>query len=979
MKKLATILCVSLTSAVLAEPATIVCPADAPANVKLATKEVRRYVYLRTGELATISENRTYANDRTYVSLAIDPALGAQEYRLKSDGRSLTISGGSDVAVLYGAYAFAEKLGVRFYLHGDVIPDAKIPFALPKLDETGNPIFNIRGIQPFHDFPEGPDWWNQDDYLAYVGQLAKMRMNFLGLHTYPEGGVGPEPLVWIGLPQDVNADGTVKFSYPSRWFNTASPGWGYAPMKTSEFTNGAALLFPEDAYGPEVHAGMMPRPATPEASNELFNRVGKQMGVVFAAAKKLGVKTCLGTETPLIVPKAVRDHLKQLGKDPADPKVVQELYEGMFKRISTICPADYYWLWTPEGWTWGGNNPDQFGKTTRDIQAALDAIKTTSSPFTLATSGWVLGPQHDRAALDAFLPKASPMSCINRNVGHDPVETAFANIQGRPKWAIPWMENDPNMVGYQPWAARMRADAVDAKRLGCTGLLGIHWRTKALAPNVAALAGAAWDQSWVPAGHDLSPVKPARSASVGGSCVSFTAPVAKTDHPAIYQSVRYDVSNYYLEIPSGTYTVTLEFNEPHYEAPGKRVFGAQIQGKTVIEKLDMFATLGRNQAYDVKVPEVQVTDGKLKIDFIRIVEFPCIAGIVIEGMTAASNQIAAAPFTRKINCGGPAIAGYEADLGSGSTAISTPARAMPVGEFYADFARAHFGDAVATEAGALMASLDGNGFRPNPADWHNGPGNLNTNSGFRGQAKAKGAIVAKFAALRPKVTGAGNLERFDYWLNTFQVSVDMYELAGIRGDLDAAVKKLNAEKEAAKKQPLAEAALKLRLELVQAWNFMMQTQVSIADTPGELGTIANLEQHSRITSAYLTGYDKAIADALGKPLPPEAKPGMEYNAPARLTVLTVRSSIAKGETLRLPIIALDKTQVKSVVVKIRPLGKGDWQTLAAKHLGRAVWQATLPAATDDFEYQVEAETANGKKLAWPPTAPQMNQTVVDTE
>ena len=29
----------------------IVCPADAPANVKLAAKEIRRYVYLRTGTL----------------------------------------------------------------------------------------------------------------------------------------------------------------------------------------------------------------------------------------------------------------------------------------------------------------------------------------------------------------------------------------------------------------------------------------------------------------------------------------------------------------------------------------------------------------------------------------------------------------------------------------------------------------------------------------------------------------------------------------------------------------------------------------------------------------------------------------------------------------------------------------------------------------------------------------------------------------
>ena len=36
---------------------TIVCPADASPRVKLAAKEVRRYVYLRTGELLPIAES----------------------------------------------------------------------------------------------------------------------------------------------------------------------------------------------------------------------------------------------------------------------------------------------------------------------------------------------------------------------------------------------------------------------------------------------------------------------------------------------------------------------------------------------------------------------------------------------------------------------------------------------------------------------------------------------------------------------------------------------------------------------------------------------------------------------------------------------------------------------------------------------------------------------------------------------------------
>jgi hypothetical protein len=39
----------------------------------------------------------------------------------------------------------------------------------------------------------------------------------------------------------------------------------------------------------------------------------------------------------------------------------------------------------------------------------------------------------------------------------------------------------------------------------------------------------------------------------------------------------------------------------------------------------------------------------------------------------------------------------------------------------------------------------------------------------------------------------------------------------------------------------------------------------------------------------------------------------------------------------------------------------------------------LLAAREDFEYRVEAETADGRRLQWPATAPQMNQTVVVEE
>jgi hypothetical protein len=974
------------TTVQAATTTTIVCPTGASFAEKLAAKEIRRYFYLRTGRLAEIATAKRPGDlvvvttkdspaDRDLVAVLGDiliqkkttiSGLSKEQYVIKSaerkdGGRVVLIIGGDPIGTLYGAYRFAEHLGVRFYLHGDTVPDEQIPPELPKLDEVGKPLFALRGIQPFHDFPEGPDWWNTDDYLAYVSQLAKMRMNFIGMHCYPQGGGGPEALVWIGAPNDIGAKGQVTFSYPAYWKNTAfQDAFNYAPMKTSEFSGGAALLFPSDDYGPDVMADLMPLPRTTAQCNELFNRVGKQMNRVFAAAKQVGVKTCVGTETPLTIPTKLRQHL-------AGAKDARTIYTGIFKRIAEACPVDYYWLWTPEGWTWSGNNPTQLEATTRDIQAALDALKDLGNPFTLATCGWVLGPAQDRAALDEFLPKSSPMSCINRIVGHDGVEPAFSNVIGRPKWAIPWMENDPEMVQPQPWAARMRYDAVDARRFGCTGLLGIHWRVKAMAFNVAALAAAAWDQSWVPPGFDTTPVKPSKGGegAVGGSVARFTAPVAGTTEQAVYQTVRYGLTGYNLSIPDGIYTVKLQFNEPHYAAAGKRVFGAKIQSKQVLEHLDIFAKVGQNRAIDLSYPNFAVNNGTLRIDFTQEVEHPCIAGIVITGKTKATNQLASERFTRKINCGGDKVADYEADRMSGGTAPAAPRdRAMPIEDFYIDFARANFGAAVAEPAGKVLAKIDGIHL-PEITGWQNGPGNLVVNGRPWSEVQKRFAFVDELAALRQQIQGAGNLQRFDYWLNTYRAMSAMSEVACARGKLDKAMNAKNYDE-----------ALAARVELGKLWTRLLALQTSIVSTPGEMGTIANLEQHTRRFSHFVDGHDAALATALGKALPPEVQPGKDYAGPATIIVPAVRSSVRQGESLTVKLIVLDKHPVSDIVIHVRALGRGDWQAVPAAHVARAVYTAQLPAAVDDFEYYV---TAGSQNLAWPATAPQLNQTVVVTQ
>ena len=321
--------------AVASEGLVIVPDAGGGFQGRLAAKEIARYVYLRLGALPKMASKLPVQGDA--IVLRREAGLEAEAFSIQTaqeNGRRVwTIAGGSALGELYGAYRLAEKLGVRFYLHGDVIPDTRLE-EMPEVNEKGAPLFAIRGILPFHDFPEGPDWWSGDDYLAYVSQLAKLRMNFLGLHCYPEGGVGPEALIWIGDQSDCDSQGRVRFSYPSFWANTAKEMWGCNPAKTSDFAGGASLLFAQDVYGNEAQAGLMPRPKTLQECNELFNRAGAMMGKVFAWAKSLGVKTCVGTETPLTIPAALKEHLKSRGKDPADGAVIGQMYEGIFARLA---------------------------------------------------------------------------------------------------------------------------------------------------------------------------------------------------------------------------------------------------------------------------------------------------------------------------------------------------------------------------------------------------------------------------------------------------------------------------------------------------------------------------------------------------------------------------------------------------------------------------------------------------------------------
>ena len=952
---------------------SIIISKDASALEELAAREVRRYLYLRTGGLVPVEPRDDAAEARGDAFVILEKsrfpafrtadlklrerveALGPEEYLLKSfphrKNAVLLVAGGDEIGTLYGAYRLAEKLGVRFGLHGDTIPDVRMELALPEIDEAGKPLFRLRGIHPFHDFPEGPDWWNVDDYKAVLGQLPKLRMNFFGLHTYPEGRPNAEPTVWIGLSEDVRPDGAVSFGYPSSYQNTLRGNWGYEAARTSDFHFGASELFESDAFGPEVMCGSMPAPKTPEESKAVFNRTAAMLREAFTLARRLGVKTCVGTELPLAIPTWVKKRLEERGLDPLSPTAIKEVYKGLFNRIRRAYPLDYYWLWTDENWTWSDADEKTVKAVVNDALTAVASAAEVRVPFALATCGWVLGPPGDRTLFDRLLPKDVAASCINREVGKAPVDPMFARISGRSKWAIPWLEDDPALTSPQLWAGRMRKDAVDALAYGCDGLLGIHWRTRALCPNIGALAAAGWSHE--PWGNSLSPIM--EEGPQNGVYVALTeAPISGTREEAVYRDIRDRVFGYRLKLPNGKYDVILKFCEGEIREKGRRVFDISIQGKKVAEKVDIFSRVGLHRALDLSFRGVAVDTGQLEINFTDRIHYPSIAGLVITGEG----------FSRKINCGGGPVGDFEADW------PETP-RYAPTSDFYEDWARCEFGPEVAEAAAAVFARIDGH--LPQPNIW-TGPGGLKPDPRPWDEVRRDYAFVDELAALEPRVVGKGNSVRFAYWLAAFSYMREMARLECLWAEFNSAFEALRKLSAAGTRADMAERTLlPVRLKMVACLKELYRHLLATVSSPGELGTVANWEQHLLPAIMHRPGAE--LRAAMGKELPPSAELPRDYDGPLRVIVPTVRGILSPGESLSLKVIILAKDRPAEAALYWRELGRGEYAALPLQNVARGVFKVVCPETDKDLEYYVRVKTET-EEIYFPATAPSINQTAV---
>lgn len=966
----------------------IILPNDTSRLLSFSAKEVQKYIYLRTKLFVPIQLGKTGNSFSKSIILREDNDLSAEEYSIEKDGNNLYINGGSDIAVLYGIYSYAELLGVRFALHGDVIPDEPFCGSLLQCEKkNGKPLFALRGLLPFHDFPEGPDLWNEDMYKLCMAQMVKMKMNFFSLHTYPH----VEPNVWIGLPEDTDEKGNVTYSYPTTLANTSRPGaWGYSAMDTRDYCCGASTLFKDSVYASPLVEGFLPWPKGQEQMNEVFNRTGALWDDAFSFGKQLGIRFCVGLETPLSIPKEVTERLKEKNIDPGSREAKQLLYKGIFSRIQKRHPLDYFWLWTPEGWTWGTPSKESIQSTVEDVRIARSVLSELGDPFGFGLSGWVLGPPNDTKLFDRHLPAGDFMSSLSRLVGQERIDLGYKELpDSRMKMPVLWLEDDPALTTPQFWAGRLRSDIAESYAAGCNGIVGNFWRTRSIAPNIIAMAEACWEQEdWNPDfGKPYHYVpESTNDIRIGGVGTNYYRHIKGTEDQYLYNTQRYDLEGFKVKVPNGNYKVTFLFSETKFDQPGQRVFHLKVQDSEVLRNIDVFKATGRDSTYTITSGMVKVDNYTLDIQFEPVVGPTFLSGFVIEGKTADVNQIKGTPYRRCIDVGGGLYKDFEADLSEQVGNKQQRSRDMSATSLYQDYACHEFGPEVGNRVAAIFESLDGTvgneghlGFRmPRPAAWITGPGVIQPNEIPWEEEAGKYAFIDSLYALRDQVRGKGNKARFDYWLNTFSCLRTMGELGCMRGLLDKRMKELSAQlSESAKCSFAEDKVLPLRIDLSRKWEQMIGYLMQTVYTSGELGTLINLESQTRKTYGFLTKYDQELEVACGKKLPTEIYLSETYSLSPRLIVLNERTVIGKGEVYKMEVTVLGTNHIDEVpVLMYRELGKGKFKakkmTLEKQH----IFSVQLPDSTEKtIEYYITMNV-DGKKLSYPASAPEVNSTWV---
>ena len=425
--------------------------------------------------------------------LRLEPRPEPEAYSIAAAAGQVILSGSTEQALLYAVFDFLERQGVFFGIDGPSYPlDLPASLALPPAGQPleAKPRFATRGLLPWPDFLNCITVYNEEDFRAYFEAMLRMRFNTFGMHVYTGANQWAESY----LSFEFAGAGHLAFLDTS-----ASNRWGYLPERTSRFTMGGSQFFDSEVFGSD---------STRLARDpwEMAERARTLLRNGFAHAERLGIRTGIGFE-PYQVPDEILHGLPPEAKPAkagAGPRfdiesvTARDLLEARLAQLLEAYPeVDYVWLWEDENMNWESRKSGQPFSVTPFLQAH-DFLRRHAPKKRLVLGGWG-GVARHFADFHKRLPGDVIFTCLGDSLGWDPVHEVFGQLEGRERWPIPWLEDDPGMWLTQLHAHRFERDLNRAAEFGCQGLLGIHWRHRIVDPTAGFQARFSWDAKLDPA------------------------------------------------------------------------------------------------------------------------------------------------------------------------------------------------------------------------------------------------------------------------------------------------------------------------------------------------------------------------------------------------------------------------------------------------------------------------------------------------
>ncbi|WP_170940515.1 malectin domain-containing carbohydrate-binding protein [Pseudoalteromonas sp. NBT06-2] len=126
-----------------------------------------------------------------------------------------------------------------------------------------------------------------------------------------------------------------------------------------------------------------------------------------------------------------------------------------------------------------------------------------------------------------------------------------------------------------------------------------------------------------------------------GTSAKTTQIIHATQDSILYQSERWGNDFSYEKIlENGTYQINLRLAETYWQSPNDRKFSFSAEGRERLSSIDIVAEKGGRDhaAYDLSIPDVVVSDGKLNLNFKGIVDAAKISAFAVRKSHMPENE-----------------------------------------------------------------------------------------------------------------------------------------------------------------------------------------------------------------------------------------------------------------------------------------------------------------------------------------------------